>query len=341
MTGKTPVTVVTGFLGSGKTTLINGLLRHPDMAETAVLVNEFGEIGFDHLLVEHIDEATVLIGAGCLCCAAREDLAAALSSLVARREAGAVPSFRRLLIETTGLADPAPILHILLADERVSGPCRIEGIVTTVDALLGAGQLARHDESMRQAAVADRLVLTKTDLAGASAAKALRARLAGINGDAAVFDAPVVPGDLFAASEPDDEAERTRHWLAAPDHAHHDASVASFSLTADEPLRIDRVVAWIDAIIVAYGDRLLRLKGILDLEGSDVPVAVHGVQHVFHPLRRLSAWPAGLRRSRMILIGRDLPREAIEQAFDAACRDMPMTGRLRPTPTALPSTPSC
>ena len=323
MTGKTPVTVVTGFLGSGKTTLINGLLRRPEMAETAVIVNEFGDVGFDHLLVEHIDEATVLIGAGCLCCAAREDLAAALSDLVARREAGAVPPFRRVLVETTGLADPAPILHTLLADERASGPCRVEGVVATVDALLGAGQLARRDESLRQAAAADRLVLTKTDLAGAPATKALRARLAEIAGDAPVLAAPVAPGDLFAASGPDDEAERTRRWLAAPDRAHHDAAIASFSLGADEPLRVDRVVAWIDATIAAYGDRLLRLKGVLDLEGGDAPVAVHGVQHVFHPLRRLAAWPGGPRRSRMVLIGRDLPREAIERTFAAMCRDAP------------------
>ena len=320
MTGETPVTVVTGFLGSGKTTLINGLLGHPGMAETAVIANEFGEIGFDHLLVEHIDEATVLIGAGCLCCATRDDLAAALAGLLARREAGAVPPFRRVLIETSGLADPAPILHTLLADERASGSCRVEGIVATVDALLGAARLERRDESLRQAAMADRLALTKIDLAGPEAAASLRARLAEINEDAPVFEAPVAPDDLFAAPGPDAEAERTRRWLAAPDRAHHDAAIQTFSLTADEPLHADHAVAWIDAILAAHGDRLLRLKGIFDLEGGDAPVAVHGVQHVFHPLRRLAAWPEGPRRSRVVLIGRDLPRDEIERAFAAMRR---------------------
>jgi G3E family GTPase len=316
---RTPVTVVTGFLGSGKTTLINGLLRHPDMAETAVLVNEFGEIGLDHLLVEHIDETTVLIGSGCLCCAVREDLVAALCQLLKRRDSGELPHFRRILIETTGLADPAPILHTLLADQRVSACCRIEDIVTTIDAVHGSGQLSEEGECLRQAAVADRLVLTKADLAQDKPKDDLIRRLRTLNEDAELLTVPVVPGDLFDRSRNEDDA-RTRRWLDADNHAHHDDTITSFALTAQQPLRIDRVVGWVDAVIASHGDRLLRLKGILDLEGSEVPVAVHGVQHVFHPLQRLAAWPEGLRHSRLVLIGRDLPIAAMTKEFYAVCQ---------------------
>ena len=314
-----PVTVVTGFLGSGKTTLINGLLKHPGMAQTAVLVNEFGEIGLDHLLVETIDENTVLIGAGCLCCTVREDMVVALAGLLERRAAGDVPDFRRVLIETTGLADPAPILHTLLADARINRFCRIDGIVTTADAQHGAATLTTHHESQRQAAVADRLVLTKTDLATPEQATALRARLAAINSGATVHVAPLVPDDLFgtgpfsAMSDPADVAR----WLG-DGHHHHDETITSISLTAQAPLRIDRVIGWIEDTIARHGERLLRLKGILDVQGSTVPLAVHGVQHVFHPLQRLREWPAGPRSSRMVLIGLALPREEIAVEFAKA-----------------------
>ncbi len=160
-----PVTVITGFLGSGKTTLINGLLKHPGMAETAVLVNEFGEIGVDHLLVEHLDEATMLIGAGCLCCSVREDVVAGLTNLLERRTSPAIPVFRRVILETSGLADPAPLLHTLIADERINRDVSIESIVSTVDALEGERQLAEESESVRQAVATDLVVLTKTDIA--------------------------------------------------------------------------------------------------------------------------------------------------------------------------------
>lgn len=293
----TPVTVVTGFLGSGKTTLINGLLRHPGMADTAVLVNEFGEIAIDHLLVEALDEATVLLGAGCLCCALRDDLAAALADLLARRRTGALPPFRRVLLETSGLADPAPILHTLLAGEDAApgdaaDRYRLEGIVATVSALHGEGQLRREGESLRQAAVADRLVVTKADLAGAAAASGLRRRLARLNEDAVILDAPASPAALFAPGPLDGGGARLRRWLDAPAAARHDETVAAMALTAAAPLRIDRVAAWIEALLARHGDRLLRLKGVLDLAGSDLPVAVHGSST---SSTRCGAWPPGRR----------------------------------------------
>tara|TARA_B100000676_G_scaffold311520_1_gene381717 strand:- start:31538 stop:32512 length:975 start_codon:yes stop_codon:yes gene_type:complete len=313
--GSLPVMVVTGFLGSGKTTMISGLLRHPGLEDTAVLVNEFGEIGLDHLLVEHVDESTILIGQGCLCCAVREDLVVALMDLLERREAGAVPGFRRLVVETTGLADPAPILHTLLADDRLRGRCHIAGIITTVDVLHARDQLEREPECLRQAAVADRLVLTKTDLADGIATSEVSRRLEAINPDAPQDRAPVAPDILTTAAEHGEDRASTARWLDQPDHHHHDTAISAMTLRAEKPLRIDRVVAWIEDTIARYGDRLLRLKGILDVEGSAVPVAVHGVQHVFHPLQRLSAWPEGPRVSRLVLIGRDLPVTDIEDAF--------------------------
>jgi len=312
-----PVTVVTGFLGSGKTTLINRLLRHPDMGGCAVLVNEFGEIGLDHILVEAIDETTVLVGAGCLCCTVREDVVVALDGLLTRRDAGEVPWFDRALIETTGLADPAPLLHTLLADDRLRERCRIDSIVTTVDARQGESQLDGHGESVRQVAAADRLLVTKTDLTAPDAVAALARRLAAMSGAPATDAAEASPADLFAGDL--DEA-RIARWLALPAGHHHDLGVTSISLTARSPLRIDRVVAWIEDILARHGDRLLRLKGLLDPEGCDVPVVVHGVGHVFHPLQRLAAWPEGPRLSRVVLIGRDLPRAEIDTGFASACR---------------------
>ena len=320
----TPVTVITGFLGSGKTTLVNGLLGHPEMEETAVLVNEFGEIGVDHLLVEHLDESTMLIGAGCLCCAVREDLVAGLSSLFERRQSGAVPYFRRVVLETSGLADPAPLLHTLLSDERVNHACSLGGIVTAVDSLNGEHQLARETESQSQAAAADVLVLTKTDMSPAT--PGLRASLATLNPDARVLTPPVTPADLRIS------AADVARWLTVPPATRHDGSVTSLSLTACHPLRADRLIAWIERTIACHGDRLLRLKGILDLEGSDVPVAVHGVRHVFHPLERLPSWPSSARLSRIVLIGRDLPADSIRSGFTrAAVSARPVERRRHPT----------
>ena len=309
-----PITVITGFLGSGKTTLINGLLKHPGMAGTAVLVNEFGEIGVDHLLVEHLDEATMLIGAGCLCCSVREDVVAGLTNLLERRTSGAIPDFRRVILETSGLADPAPLLHTLIADERINRIVSIASIVTTVDTLEGERQLAEEFESVRQAAVADLVVLTKTDIAPDTTR--LRTRLAALNEDAPILTSPIAPDDLYSELP---EAGRLARWLSTPSHTHHDRSITSLSLTASVPLRTHHVIDWIERTIATHGNRLLRLKGILDLEGSDVPIAVHGVGHVFHPLRRLSSWPDGTRGSRIVLIGRHLAANRIRSEFARAC----------------------
>ena len=329
---KTPVSVITGFLGSGKTTLLNALLKHPRMAETAVLVNEFGEIGIDHLLFEALDDDVLLLAAGCLCCTIREDMLASLRSLFERRAGGQVPEFRRVVIETTGLADPAPILHTLLAGDSASGQWVVDGIVTTVDAVNGHRQLCAHPESVKQAAVADRLLVTKADIAEQRELDALRERLRSINPGAPILTVchgEVEPDALFGAgplAPADSRPPDVGRWLgeAAVDpggHHHHgsrhDDGIRALSLSAEAPIEIYRFVRWVERLLEEHGERILRLKGILDVAGNTQPVVVHGVQHVFHPLSKLPAWPDPDRRSRLVLIARDLDLDRIAREFQA------------------------
>ena len=324
-----PVTVLTGFLGAGKTTLLNRLLRRPELARTAVLVNEFGEIGLDHLLVEAVDADTVLLAAGCLCCTIRGDLSRALSNLAPRVRAGEIA---RVIIETTGLADPAPIIATLLGDPIAATLFRLDGIVTVVDAVHAMGQLDDHDEALRQVAVADRIVLSKSDLADATR---LRARLAALNPGAPVIPAAdAEPAALLDAGLFDAQGKigDVAGWIGAvatdAHHAHHhdvnrhDAHIRAFSLTFDEPLHWEGVGTWLEMLISTRGASLLRVKGILDLAGQDRPVAIHGVQHLFHEPTLLPAWPEGeKRRSRLVFITRDLERDVLLrglESFEAA-----------------------
>jgi G3E family GTPase len=350
-----PVTVLTGFLGAGKTTLLNHLLRKPELAGTAVLVNEFGEIGLDHLLVETLDEDTILLNAGCLCCTVRGDLARALRDLVPRVQAGEV---RRIIIETTGLADPAPILHTLMGDAAVAVRYRLDGVVTVVDAVHAAGQLDQQPEAVRQVAVADRLVLTKTDLADANSVAALTARLRDLNPaaplltarrgdidpaallDCGLFDSSGKIADVQAWLDAEaftqhehhhhDAAHRrdvNRHDVNHPAAHHgathhdvnrHDARIHAFCLTWDRKLHWQGFGTCLEMLIATRGESLLRVKGILNLEGQDRPVAIHGVQHLFHEPVLLPAWPVGDdRRSRVVFITRDLDRATIADALEA------------------------
>ena len=342
-----PVTVITGFLGAGKTTLLNRLLKRPEMAGTAVLINEFGEIGLDHLLVERLDEDTVLLNAGCLCCTVRGDLVRALRELAVKIEQGR--PIKRVAIETTGLADPAPILMTLMSDPVVLRAYRLDGVVTLVDAVNGAATLDAHEEAVKQAAVADRIVLTKADIATTDAVAGLEARLRALNPGAPLLRATlgeIDPDALLGAGPFDADAKSpdVRRWLDAEafeshdhhhahghhhhhDHAHgqdphdlnrHDEKIRAFCLTFDEPLHWDGIATWIEMLIMTRGDALLRVKGILNIAGEEKPVILHGVQHVFHPPLRLPAWPEGDdRRSRIVFIVRDLTRETIENGLAA------------------------
>jgi G3E family GTPase len=334
-----PVTVLTGFLGAGKTTLLNRLLKHPDMAGSAVLINEFGEIGLDHLLVEKLDEDTVLLNAGCLCCTIRGDLQRALRDLALKAEAG--HEIRRVLIETTGLADPAPILQTLMSDPVALRSFRLDGVVTVVDVVVGAATLDSQIEAVKQAAVADRLILSKTDISGADQISAIEARLHALNPGAPirrVVAGDVAPDFLFGTGgfDPASKIADVADWLAAEaahhhHHGHHhdpnrhDARIQAFGLSFAEPLPWEGLASWLEMLAITRGASILRMKGILNLEGEDRPVVLHGVQQVFHPPERLAAWPAGHdRQSRLVFILRDLDRAVVEEglaAFLQAARD--------------------
>lgn len=335
------VSVLTGFLGSGKTTLLRHLLAHPAMEETAVIVNEFGEIGLDHLLVEQASEDTVLLNSGCLCCTVRGDLVEGMRSLFRRRVKGEVPPFERLVIETTGLADPAPILQTIMSDPLLAERFRLDGVITTVDAATGAATLDRQIESVKQAAVADRLLLTKSDLVSAGEREALEARLRALNPAAPihhVVQGEIEPALLFNAGlyDPTTKTADVQAWLKAEaydeDHLHHhghhhhdvnrhDESIRAFCLTYDRPLDWDRFNSWVEMLITLYGGSILRIKGVLNVAGADEPIVIHGVQHVFHPPVRLDAWPDADRRSRIVFIVRDLKPEMFEHTLKAFNED--------------------
>ncbi len=363
-----PVTVLTGFLGSGKTTLLNHLLGHADLADAAVLVNEFGDVAIDHLLVRHVSEDVVLLNSGCLCCSVRGDMVTALRDLFLKRVRQEIPEFRRLLIETTGLADPAPILHTLMSDPLIGNHYRLDGVVTVVDAVAGGATLDHQAESVKQAAVADRLVVSKTDLAPADSVAALEERLACLNPSAPrlradhgrLDPAAILNCGLFKAGtkHPDvagwlrDEAlADAGHPTHAHGHAHdhdhghdhghhghhghdvnrHDARIRAFCLTWDTPLDWDALLSGLELLIASRGADLLRIKGIVAARGLDHPLALHGVQHVFHPPSALPAWPvdpatgAEDRRSRLVFITRDLSQGMVAQVL-ASSLDGPPDG---------------
>lgn len=313
-----PVSVITGFLGSGKTTLLARLLRDPAMARTAVVINEFGAVGLDHELIETSDESFIQLSNGCLCCNVRSDLVLTLGDLAARRAAGTVPRFERVVVETTGLADPAPILHALMTDRALCEVYALDGVITTVDAVTGLATLDRHAESLRQAAVADRLIVTKTDVPEAQTA-ALRARLAKINPGAPVREVvggAITPSALFdcgfydaAGKHPDVQAWLAHESHAAQGHAphHHQDDITSFCIVRDEPLHAVTLPLLLSALAENCGADLLRMKGMVNVrEEPDRPAVIHGVQHVYHAPVWLARWPSADRRTRMVFIGRNI-----------------------------------
>lgn len=328
-----PMTVITGFLGSGKTTLLNRLLKDPAMAGAAVIINEFGEVGIDHLLVETADEGIVEMSSGCLCCTIRGDLIDTLVGLLGRRDDGRVKPFDRVVIETTGLADPAPVLHTVMNHPYLVERFRLDGVVTLIDAVNGMATLDNHAEAVKQAAVADRLVLTKTDLLDAPPA-ALTDRLRALNPGAQILDAS--RGEATAAAlldcglyNPATKSADVARWLAQEayegEHNHHhhdvnrhDARISAFCIVHDAPISIDAFNLFMELLRANYGENLLRVKGIVCLaEEPDRPVVIHGVQHVFHPPARLEQWPDDDRRTRIVFITRDIPQSHLEALLKA------------------------
>jgi G3E family GTPase len=345
-----PLTILTGFLGAGKTTLLNRLLQDPALHDTVVIINEFGEIGLDHLLVEKVDEGMVLLSAGCLCCTVRGDLIATLEDLLRKRDNGRITPFRRVVIETTGLADPAPILHAVLYHPYLSMRYAVEGVVTVVDAVNGSATLDAYMEAVKQAAVAERIVLARADLGTDQADLArLRERLHNLNPGATILaaDAPadvIISGGLFdlegkvadvaewLKAEAVEEAEHRSHAHQHGHHHHghghahehhhdvnrHDERIRAFCLTSDQPVPQGTLDMFLDLLRSSQGAKLLRVKGLVALaEDPEHPVVIHGVQHVIHVPAILPRWPSEDRRSRIVFIVDDLDRSVVEGLWNA------------------------
>jgi G3E family GTPase len=304
----TPVSVVTGFLGSGKTTLLARLLRDSRLQNTAVIVNEFGEVGLDHALVEPISGEVVLLPQGCLCCSLNGDLSSTLERLDAQRDQGVVPAFDRVIVETTGLADPAPVLQTIIDRPLLLRGYRLGRVVTTVDGVNGGPTLDRHAEAARQVAVAERLLLTKTDLTRAEPLYALRQRLRELNPTAPIALAIQGEVDPEWATGVDDERAGmpTLHVLPnrSGPHAHvgHSHRIKTLALRFAEPLPYAPLLDLLHRLVSAHGEALLRVKGIVAIAGHRRPIVIDGVQHLFHPPRQLAAWPRDVAQSTIVFI---------------------------------------
>ncbi|ABS67171.1 cobalamin synthesis protein P47K [Xanthobacter versatilis] len=333
-----PVTVLTGFLGAGKTTLLNALLADPGLADTAVLINEFGEVGLDHLFVRPVEEGIVMLASGCLCCTVRGDLVAALEDLLRGRDNDRLPPFARVIIETTGLADPAPVIHTLMTHPYLGLRYRLDGLVCVVDAVNADATLDAHEEAVKQAAMADRIVLTKTDLvadADRPQLEALRARLKSLAPGARLLDAAageaqaasILGAGLYATAG---KAPDVARWLAAeevaaaePDGAsldpnRHDARIRAFTLATDAAIPAATLDLFLELLRATHGGNVLRMKGIVKVaEEPDAPIVIHAVQHVMHPPARLPAWPDEDHRTRLVMIVRDLDPKVIARLFNA------------------------
>jgi G3E family GTPase len=344
-----PVSIITGFLGAGKTTLLNRLLKDPALVDTIVIVNEFGEIGLDHLFIETQDDNMILMASGCLCCTIRGDLISTLEDLIKKYDTGALKAFKRVIIETTGLADPAPILQSLIGHPMILVRYTLDGVVTLVDAVNGSSTLDHHREAVKQAAIADRIVLTKTDLQ--TDTDALRARLKKLNPAALIIDTQNPEADAAhligtGAFDLSQKIPDVAAWLKSEayevqdhhhahhhdhdhdhhehDHAHHhdinrhDDHIRAFCLTTNEAIPIAAFEMFLTLLQSAHGPNLLRMKGIVKLaEHPDHPVILHGVQHVFHPPVKLSHWPDDDHRTKLVFITKDLDESFVSRLWDA------------------------
>jgi G3E family GTPase len=346
---RVPVTLLTGFLGAGKTTLLNHIIRDPDAGRIAVIINEFGDIGLDHDLIEAATEETILMQSGCVCCSIRGDLINTLGALMARRNRDDL-DFDRVIIETTGIADPGPILHSLVVDQIVGPYYHMDGIVTLVDAATGSSTLAKQFEAVHQAAVADILVITKTDLAGPEQITDLEQRLDTINNTAQRIWADrgrVAAGALFGLSamraqassrdlaewlgqtsahagcnsahsgsvSPSDSKPTAHAQVAPKPHAHHDHHIVSAAIELADPIAADVFDFWLDSLIALRGSDILRVKGIVFLEDMDWPFVFHGVQHIFDAPVPLKSWSGKGRSSRVVVIAREMDEDALKASL--------------------------
>lgn len=365
-----PVSVLTGFLGAGKTTLLNRLLKDPALADTAVIINEFGEVAIDHLLVEQASDGIIQLSDGCLCCTVRGELVDTLADLVDRLQTGRIARLARVIVETTGLADPAPVLQSIMAHPALVQAFRLDGVITLVDAVNGDATLDGHVEAVKQVAVADRIVLSKADLVtGSAELERLRARLRQINPGAELLDAGDTGTGVAALFDcglynPATKTADVRRWLgeeAAHDHHHHDhhhnghdhhdghdhdhghrhdQRVRSYSLVHDGPVPFSAIEMFLDLLRSTHGEHLLRMKGVIELqEDLSRPLVVHGVQKILHPPVQLPSWPDRQRGTRLVLITLDMPEDYVRRLFAAFTNrpsiDTPDRAALENNPLAI------
>ena len=346
-----PVTVLTGFLGSGKTTLLKRILETEDGGRTAVLINEYGEVGLDHLIVSEVAPDVVLLKSGCVCCAIRGELRDALATLLSQRERGLIPRFERIVLETTGLADPGPIIATLLADPVLKYHCRLSQVVCVVDTMLAGDE--QHPDWFAQVGAADTLVLSKTALATPVQVRQSLHRLSQLNPVALVLDASDQERTRLDALEAEGGRQERPDLLRlsrlggrpdgspqpdpADEHPHqHTGNVQSFCLTFDPELEWASVGIWLTLLLNAHGSKILRVKGLLNVAGHDGPVVLHGVQHLVHPPVHLAGWPSAERSSRLVFIVDGLDVNLLKRSFNAFA--LAGRARTRPQPEAVAKT---
>ena len=326
-----PVTVITGFLGSGKTTLLSSILKKKEMQKTAVIINEFGEIGLDHALIEHTDENIVELQSGCICCTIQGDLNKTLIDLFDKMMNGKVSSFNRVLIETTGLANPVPIIHTLMSSIELIRIYSLDGVITVVDSINGEKTLDLHEESLKQLALAEKIILSKTDIIDKDEIKSLIYRIKEINPVSQIVlskfgNIPLEEIFGLGAYDPYKKSADVKKWLAAEKykdkkhhHNHdvnrHNENIRAFSMMSENPVNMIAFSFFRDMITAALGANLLRMKGIINIAGEERPAVIHGVQHIFHPVQWLETWPDNDRRTKLVFITQNIKKEQIEDFF--------------------------
>ena len=326
-----PVTVITGFLGSGKTTLLSSILKKKEMQKTAVIINEFGEIGLDHALIEHTDENIVELQSGCICCTIQGDLNKTLIDLFDKMMNGKVSSFNRILIETTGLANPVPIIHTLMSSIELIRIYSLDGVITVVDSINGEKTLDLHEESLKQLALAEKIILSKTDIVDKDDIKSLVYRIKDINPVSQIIfskfgNIPLEEIFGLGAYDPYKKSADVKNWLAAEKykdkkhHHHHDVNrhnenIRAFSMMSENPVNMIAFSFFRDMITATLGANLLRMKGIVNIAGEERPAVIHGVQHIFHPVQWLETWPDNDRRTKLVFITQNIKKEQIEDFF--------------------------